>query len=341
MGRPTQKDVAELAGVSRATVSYVINKRSGGKVQITDETRQRVLGAIEQLGYRPNVLARGLRTQRTHLIAVMVSDLTNPYYPRFIRGVQSIANQLEYQTLIYDCNDDPDQELAFVEMMIGRRVDGVIMVPFHLEKADVQRLVDANIKVSMIGLEIQGINGVDHVCFEEHEAVKEVIRYLYDKGHRRIAHIAGRQDFPPGRNRLIACKEALEELGLSYDESLVRYGEFRRAGVRKLTESLFREKTDPNRPTALFAANDIMAIESLQTLTAKGWKVPEDVAICGFDNIPRSEVAVPDLTTVDQSSQLKGQKAAELLLSRLQEGSESMDSRFITIPPKLVIRNSS
>lgn len=341
MGRPTQKDVAELAGVSRATVSYVINKRSGGKVHITEETKQRVLGAIEQLGYQPNVMARSLRTQKTHLIAIMVSDLTNPYYPLLIRGVQAVANQHDYQILIYDCNNDPEQEKAFVNMMIGRRVDGIIMVPFHLGKEDIQRLIDANIRVAIVGISLKGMQTVDYIHFDEHQAIVDLINHLYDKGHRRIAHLAGRQDSPPGRNRLEAYKFALNKLGIPYDESLVRYGEFRRSGVRELTESLFTDKNQAERSTALFAANDIMAVEAMQTLTSNGWRVPEDVAICGFDNIPRSEVAVPALTTIDQSSQFKGQKAAELLLDRLQSNSESIDSRIITVPPHLIIRNST
>ncbi|MFT5193130.1 MAG: LacI family transcriptional regulator [Candidatus Promineifilaceae bacterium] len=340
MGRPTQKDVAELAGVSRATVSYVINKRSGGKVRITDETKLRVMSAIEHLGYQPNVMARSLRTQQTHLIAVMVADLTNPYYPLLVRGVQTVANQNDYQILIYDCNDDPEQEKAFVDIMIGRRVDGIIMVPFYLSAIDLNRLTEANIEVAVVGSGPK-IERADYAEVDEHSSVVELIQHLYDKGHRRIAHLAGRQDSPPGLNRLNAYKDILAKLNIPYDESLVRYGEFHREGVKELTLSLFPDRNQKDRPTALFAANDIMAIEALQTLTARGWRVPEDIAICGYDNIPRSQVAVPALTTVDQSAQLRGQTAAELLLGRLQKKGETIASRSITVPSSLIIRNST
>ena len=340
MGHPTQKDVAELAGVSRATVSYVINKRSGGNVQITEETKLRVLGAIEQLGYQPNVMARSLRTQQTHLLAVMVSDLTNPYYPLLIRGIQAIANQHDYQILIYDCNDEPEQEKAFVNMIIGRRVDGVIMVPFYLTATDLNRLTNANIELAVVG-STPKIEGADYIKVDEHGTVDEIIQHLYDRGHRRIAHIAGRQDSPPGQNRLNAYKDALARLNIPYDESLVRYGEFHKEGIKELTQSLFPDRDQENRPTALFAANDIMAIEALQTLTAHGWRVPEDVAIAGYDNIPRSQVAVPTLTTVDQSAQSRGQQAAKLLLDRLQQKDKALTSRSITVPSSLVIRNST
>lgn len=340
MGRPTQQDVADLAGVSRATVSYVINKRSGGKVRITEETRHRVLEAIKQLGYQPNVNARSLRTQQTHLLAVMVPDLTNSFYPLFVRGVQAVANKHDYQILIYDCNYDLDHERSFVDIMLRRYVDGIIMFPFHLSESEVARLKDKNMQVVIAG-STPMIEGMDRLQLDEQNGVMKIIQHLFDKGHRRIAHLAGRQDFPPGRNRLQAYKDALAQLNLPFDESLVRYGEFRQEGVKEQVLSLFSTPKQTNHPTALFAANDIMAIEALRTLTSNGWRVPEDVAICGFDNIPRSEVVVPSLTTVDQSAQLRGKRAAELLMDRLLIKNMPEKTRVITTPMELIIRNST
>lgn len=340
MSRPTQVDVARLAGVSRTTVSYVINNRSGGKVQITDETRQRVLAAIEQLEYQPDVAARSLRTQQTQLLAVMVTDLTNPFYPLLIRGAQMVVEKFDYQILVYDCHDRAEREQAFVETMLRWRVDGVIMVPFHLKAEDVAPLtrLDLNV-VTVIGAG-SPLVGVDNVQPAESAAILEMMQYLVHKGHWRIAHLAGCADTPPGQLRLQGYREALLQLGLPYDETLVRCGDFHREGVEALVLSLFPSPRQKDHPTALFAANDVMALEAIRVLTRQGWRVPEDVAVCGFDNIPEAELATPMLTTIDQFPQTMGQRAAELLLERLSS-KEQMEARNVTTPCRLVIRESA
>ncbi len=339
MGTPTQQDVARRAGVSRATVSYVINNRADGNVRISERTRQRVLQAIQELGYRPNVTARSLRTRRTQLLAIMVPDLTNPFYPQLIRGAQASADRRDYQLLVYDSNDDPARERAFVETVLRRRVDGVILVTFHLDASDVEQLTQAGIQVVAIGGRLRTA-GVDIVATRERLAVHEVIRYLVSRGHRRIAHLAGPPDTPPGQVRLRGYREGLAEAGIPYDESLVRYGTFQRAGVAELVTSLFPSREAEGRPTALFAANDVMAIEAVLTLTRHGWRVPEDVAVCGFDDIPEAELITPSLTTVGQDAQALGQQAAELLLERLSS-QEPIEVRHVSVPYRLVIRESA
>ncbi|HWQ12836.1 MAG TPA: LacI family DNA-binding transcriptional regulator, partial [Roseiflexaceae bacterium] len=223
MTTPTQEDVARLAGVSRATVSYVINGRSGGKVRISEETRRRVQEAARQLGYQPDAAARSLRTGRTRLLAVMVPDLTNPFYPLLIRGAQAVVEEHDYEIVIYDTIDRPEHEQAFIDVMLRRRVDGVILVAFHLEAEDVARLTQAGVRVVAVGGRLRGA-GVDTVATRERAAAIEAVRHLLARGHRRIAHLAGPQDTPPGRVRLQGYREALEAAGIGYDEALVRYG---------------------------------------------------------------------------------------------------------------------
>lgn len=340
MRRPTQKDVARLAGVSRATVSYVINGRSGGKVQITEETRRRVLKAIETLGYQPDFTARSLRTQRTHLLAIMVPDLTNPFYPLLVRGAQAAADEQDYQILVYDSDDTPTRECKFVEAMLRRRVDGVILVTFHLQTEDVMRLIGAGIQVVAIGGRLRTAQ-VDVVATRERLAVLELMRHLADRGHRRIAHLAGPQDTAAGEVRLRGYCEGLAEAGIPYDEALVRYGTFRQEGVSDSIPALFppAEKRD-HHPTALFAANDVMAIEAIRVLTGQGWRVPEDVAVCGFDNIPAATFVRPSLTTIGQNPQAMGQQAVGLLLERLG-AEEPIEIRHVSVPYQLVIRAST
>ncbi|HMP38892.1 MAG TPA: LacI family DNA-binding transcriptional regulator [Roseiflexaceae bacterium] len=307
MANATQEDVARLAGVSRATVSYVLNGQSGGKVRISDETRQRVLAAIEQLGYQPDAAARSLRTGRTQLLAVMVPDLTNPFYPLLIRGAQQRAEEHGYEILVYDTNDRAVREEAFVNTMLRRRVDGVILVSFHLD-------------------------------IRAAAAAAEAIRHLIERGHRRIAHLAGPYDTPPGKVRLQGYREALEAAAIDYDEQLVRYGSFQREGVADLALQLLQVAAPP--PTAIFAANDVMAIEVIRTLTHRGVRIPEDVAVVGFDNIPEADLVVPSLTTVGQDAQALGEQAAALLLERLA-GEDAAELRHISMPFRLIIRESA
>lgn len=319
-------------------VSYVINNRSGGNVRISEETRRRVLEVVQRLGYQPNMAARSLRTRRTQLLAVMVPDLTNPFYPMLIRGAQAAAEREDYQILVCDTNDTAAREHAFIDAMLRRRVDGVILVAFHLETADVERLLQAGTQVAAIGGRPRPA-GVDIVAPRERLAVHEVMQHLLARGHRRIAHLAGPPDTPPGRVRLQGYREALAEAGIPYDESLVLYGSFQRGGVAELVSSLFAPGRE-ERPTALFVANDVMAIEAMRTLGRLGWRIPEDVAVCGFDNIPEAEFVVPSLTTVDQEAQLIGERAVELLLERLGNQAPA-EARHVNIPYRLVIREST
>ncbi|MDI7278150.1 MAG: LacI family DNA-binding transcriptional regulator [Anaerolineae bacterium] len=337
--RPTQEDVAREAGVSRAVVSYVINNRSGGNVRISEETRQRVLTIVERLGYQPNVNARSLRTRKTQLIAVLVPDLTNPFYPHMIRGIQAAVEGSDYQIVVYDSDDSPARERAFVHTMLRRHVDGVVLVSFHLDARDVQRLTRAGTRAVAIGGRLR-MADIDVVATRERPAAQEIVRYLITRGHRRIAHLAGPQDTPPGQVRLRGYREALAEAGISYDEALVRYGTFKAEGVADLVNSAFASCAPADRPTALFAANDLMAIEAMRALGRLGLRVPDDVAVCGFDNIPAAELVNPPLTTIGQDCQRMGYQAGELLLDRLS-GRAASEPRRVSVPYRLIVRDSS
>jgi LacI family transcriptional regulator len=341
MSRPTQADVAKHAGVSRATVSLVINDRVRGNVRISEETQRRVWAAVEELGYQPNEVARSLRTQRTQLLALMVPDLANPFYPLLIRGAQSVVNDHDYQMLVYDSDDKSAREASFVDIMLRRRVDGVILVAFHLKGHEVQRLIKAGIEVVAIGPWL-GAAGIDVVAINERQAVNDVVRYLAGKGHQRIAHLAGSQDTPPGQYRLEGYRQGLAKAGLAYDPALVCFGVFRGEGIAELIPPLMSPPEPIEPPTAIVAANDLMAIEALRALKGAGYRVPQDVAVCGFDDIPQAEWVTPSLTTVGQNVGEMGRQAAMLLLQRLVNGTPNQRKPArVTVPHKLVIRDST
>ncbi len=341
MKRPTQLDVAKIAGVSRSTVSLIINDQLDGNVRISEETRQRVQAAVAELGYHPNRIAQSLRTQRTNLVALLVPDITNPYYPLLIRGAQNAADQQDYQLLIYDSDDSPARERSFVDTVLRRRVDGVILQSFHLSVADVSRLINAGIEVVAIGDALHAAGLEVSVTTSDHcSAIKALIKHLVAKGHQRIAHIAGPLNTPPGLERMRIYREALDEAGLPFDPALVKVGTFRRDGVADLVRSLVVGLPDSARPTAIFAANDLMAIETIHVLRGLGFQIPAEIAVCGFDDIPQSTWIRPALTTVGQNPYEQGKQAASLLLKRLL--SDAKDQvEYINVPYQLVVRGST
>jgi len=335
--RVTQADVAQKVGVSRYTVSCVINNRSGGNVRISDGTRQRVLAVVEELGYQPNIMARGLRTSRTMQIAIMVPDLTNPFYPLFIRSAQRILEERGYQILISDTHLTPERERKFLTSMLQGYVDGVISFSFYADREHLKSLRNLGIVVEELAYTEdfgEPINATEIFL-----AIKDMLNFLINKGHRRIAHLSGSLDTTPGRFRWQCYRDAIEVAGIAYDESLVGYGTFRRRDVPDLMASLFKDIHAPDRPTALFAANDVMAVEALHWLIQRDWRVPEDLAVCGFDNIPATSLVTPSLTTIDQNPHEFGRRTAQAIINQI-EGRETQEN-WHAVPCKLVLRDST
>jgi LacI family transcriptional regulator, repressor for deo operon, udp, cdd, tsx, nupC, and nupG len=343
MKKTTQKDVARLAGVSVATVSYILNNLDGGNIRISEETRTRVLNAIKELQYSPNLNARGLSTQRTQLLAILIPDLTDSFFAHAIRGVQSIVTQMGYDLLVYDCEWRPDRENDFVKAIHRRRVDGIILFSIYTSRASLEQLLSDGYKVVVVGNnpELQIPYGdLDTVGDNEYESVCQVIKYLVNIGHRRIAHITGPMDAISAEARLRGYRSGLLSAALPYDEQLIRYNtSFHRVGVEQWVMDLFFGEVQP-RPTALFAANDHIALEAIRVLQMNGLRVPRDVAVVGFDDVPEASLYVPALTTVSHSAQKLGAAAAELLLDRMEAG-VPIPARNRNIVCELVIREST
>jgi DNA-binding LacI/PurR family transcriptional regulator len=332
------KDVARHAGVSITTVSQVVNNSTGGNIRISQETRDRVWQAVQALGYTPNASARSLRTRKTNLLAVLVPDIANPFYPQLIRGIQDVASEHGYDLLVYDADDRPEREKTFVEAILRRQVEGVAMVPFYLGRADFERITQANIAVAIMTSTPPPMPGVDVLQVDDTQALGAMLDHLISKGHRRIAHLSGVLGTIAGDCRLAGYRRALERAGIPFDESLVCIGNFRAGCVPGLIEQLFAQAKQP--PTAIFAANDVMAIATIYDLKRRGLRVPDDIAVCGYDNIPEAGMMIPALTTIDQQMQQEGQMLARLLIERL-ESKNKLVERAIPLEFRLVIRDST
>lgn len=335
MKRPSSRDVARLAGVSQATVSYVINGREDGRLRVSPETRDRVLDAIRTLGYQPNAAARALRTQRTQLVALLTPDLANPFYPVLAQAIQDVLQVQNFELLISNSRGEAALERRFLDSVVRRGADGAIVVAWHLTPLAIDQVLGAGVAFVSVGSDF-GHSGISIVASRDHRGAAQAVRYLARKGHRRIAHIAGDQSTPPGRLRLESYRTAITVAGMPLENDLIVYGDFTRGSARGPAQALL-SRDDP--PSAIFAANDTMAVDALLTAQELGYQVPDDVAIVGYDDTTEALLVRPQLTTVHQPVAQMGRAAAEILLERIEQS--ALEPRRIILDTDLVVRGSA
>src|ERR1700757_1635062 len=308
--RPTQKDIALAAGVSQAAVSLVLNKSETPSVP--DATRARILKLAGEMGYQPHHPARMLRRARTMALACVVPDITNPFYPGLVRGVQSVAAPAGYDVLMFDTDGSEEGEARAISWLLQGRADGVVGPFFHLGIPQLSTLAGQGVPI--VRLESRHKTGgglpIDSVYIDNAEASAAVTRYLIAPGHRRIAMILA--EVGPSQQRALGYTSVMRAAGLTADVGTERRysGE---SGARAMTEILARKR---NRPTAVFGANDMLAVGAMVFARSAGLSVPDDIAIAGFDDIPAAKLL--GLTTVRQPEFDLGALAANTLLGRLQ-----------------------
>lgn len=325
----TIEDVARLAEVSKTTVSHVLT----GKRPVAPETRARVETAISQLRYRPNGLARSLRTRTTHMVALVIPDITNPFYPLLHRGLEDGLDG-DYRTFLCSTDGRPEREREFLEEVADRRVDGVVIDSFTMQH-HAAATVPASIPIVRIGTTVVDDPNHDTVHADDENGASAATRHLVAKGHRRIAMIQG----PPGAGgaRNAGYRRVLEERGLPVDGSLVVSGDWTRPGGTRAAEQLLRL---PDPPTAIFCANDLMALGALDACRSHDKDVPGDVAIVGYDDIEAAAMVLPPLTTVSNPAYETGFLAGVLLRERMT-GAYRGAPRTATLPCRLVERATS
>jgi len=333
--RPTQEDVARVAGVSRATVSYVINNRTDGNVRISEETRCRVLEAIEELGYRPNVLARSLRQGQTHTIGMIVPDNTNPFFAEVARGVEDTSFEQGYSVILCNSDRDLDKELLYTNVLAEKRVDGILFVAAGMSTERICALQERRMPVIVVDRDIPDV-AVDSVMTANERGGWLATRHLIELGHRRIGCIAGPSDVTPSAERVTGYRQALREAGLPMDEALIMKGDFQyESGYQAARQLLSME--DP--PTAIFACNDLMAVGAISAAVRLGRQVPADLSVVGFDDVPLASFANPALTTIVQPKYEIGVVAATMLLERMQDPDRPPHRKVLDT--ELVVRQST
>ena len=328
----TIKDVARLAGVSTTTVSHVINETR----YVSDELRASVLAAMEELNYRPNVLARGLRRGETKTIGLVVPDNSNPFFAEVARIVENIGFENGYSVILCNSDGNLEKEAAYVNVLIAKQVDGVIYIAAGSKYEHLHELTMAGIPVVVADRDIPQTLA-DVVLVDNERGGYDATRYLLSLGHRRIACIAGPSDLTPSADRVHGYRRALGEFGIPIEEKWIVPGDFRYQGGEAAIAELLR-LGEP--PSAVFVCNDVMAIGALRAVRSAGLQIPGDVSIVGFDDIPLASAVSPALTTVAQPIVELATLAAQLLMSRTQSDQQDGPKQRIVLDTELIVRGS-
>jgi len=342
--QPTMSDVARLAGVDSSTVSRALNARTAAMLR--PETVARVKAASAELGYRPNVLARGLRTQRTHTIGLLLPDVTNPFFPPIIRGIEDVFAPAGYVLLIANTDNVVEREDQGLDSLVARQVDGMMLATSHLDVAtDAARL--GGIPVMLVNRRDRS-SVVPSVVPDDAIGVRLVVEHLHALGHREIALVSGPLNTSTGRDRRDTFVEVAGALGLPTD-MVVHADLYDLPSGRRATERILDAHGE--RPTAIFASNDLLAVGALTALRARGLRVPEDLSLVGYNDMPLVDLLDPALTTVHVDQYEMGRQAAIVMLGLLGSPPDADDASGATrngtsptdvaIVPELVVRRST
>ncbi len=333
-GPATLRDVARLAGVHPGTVSRALNPQTRGLVN--ERTARRVLDAAEELGYRPNPIARGLRTNRSHTIGVLVPDLMNPLFAAVVRGIEDGLREAGYTPLIANTDNDAERERSAYEAMSARQVDGFIAATAVRDHWLLEDRASRGAKVVLVNRRVDS-DAIPAVIGDDRTGVRLAVEHLAELGHRRIAHVAGSQALYTGWSRHVGFRDAMCSRELRLDDDLIVFSETftTREGARCCAELLDRRRDF----TAVVAGNDLLALGCYDALEERGLRCPEDVSVVGYNDMPFVDRFRPPLTTVRVPHYELGSIAAELMLEQLQE--LDTPARQLLLPPELVVRGST
>ncbi|MDH4618785.1 catabolite control protein A [Brevibacillus sp. AY1] len=325
-------DVAREAGVSMATVSRVVN----GNPNVKPMTRKKVLGAIERLGYRPNAVARGLASKKTTTVGVIIPDISSLFFSELARGIEDIATMYKYNIIL--CNSDQrlEKELQLINTLLEKQVDGLLFMGAEIKEDHLQALTSTQVP-TVLAATRDADNKLPSVTIDHYQAAYDATEALIQRGHKRIGMITGPMNDPlGGLMRFEGYKQALKDAGISLDEALVAGGNlFYESGLSHTKE--FLQLKEP--PTAIFAANDEMAIGAIHAVQDSGLHVPNDVEVIGHDNIRLTEMVRPRLTSVVQPMYDIGAVAMRLLTKYMNN--EHVEEHVVLLPHRIEYREST
>lgn len=328
----TLRDVARLTGVSVSTVSRVLN----GSKLVNESTRRIVLRAIDSLGYQPSRVARRLRAEKglANLIGVIIPDIQNPFFADVVRGVEDVARQHGYMVFLGNSDEDTRKERVYLDLMRAESVDGLILPPISEKDEAGSEIAQSGIPMVCVDRRLARVT-VDTVVVDNVRGAYEAVEHLVRLGHRRIGFIGGRPEISTSRERFEGYTKALRDHGMEVDSSLARHGDSRQASGRRATEALLDL---PQPPTAVFVGNNLMTLGSLEAIHLRDLRIPHDIAIVSYDDMPWALALDPPLTAVRQPGYEIGRQAMDLLLQRIKDPSRS--TTLVVLQPELIVRKS-
>ncbi len=325
-------DVAREAGVSMATVSRVVN----GNPNVKPATRKKVLETIKRLGYRPNAVARGLASKRTTTVGVIIPDISSLFYAELARGIEDIATMYKYNIILSNSDQKQEKEIDLIDAMLEKQVDGLLFMSNHITEEHMHAFQTSPVPVILSSTSDPN-NELPSVNINNKQAAYDATRLLTDKGHQRIAFISGPKEDPlAGQDRLNGYKEALQDAGLAWDEQLVEYGDYRYDSGLEAAQTLIGRS---DRPTAILAMNDEMAIGAIHACQDEGLAIPDDVEIIGFDNTRLASMVRPRLTSVVQPMYDIGAVSMRLLTKYMNN--EKVEDHKVVLPHRIEEREST
>jgi LacI family transcriptional regulator len=328
----TVRDVARKAGVSAMTVSRVINGQPG----VSAETRVKIEAAIAQLDYAPSKVASSLISSKTELIGMIVPDVSNPFFGPIVRGAETTARRAGYRLLLCNSESDLRLERDYVADLVAHRVEGLLIAPVgDRSEAHLVRLVEGSFPIVLLDRSVAGLS-VDSVTLDNADGARRMVGHLAAVGHRRIAFVTDADDVSTGRQRLSGLKDGLADAGIPFIEDLVFHTTTDQMGGYRAAQQILGME---QRPTCIFAVNNMTAVGIMQALRQANLRVPEDISLVCFDDVQHLAVISPFLTVVDQPAETMARVAMQLLLERIA-GNAGKQARTVTFPGTLIVRES-
>ncbi|MFC5405402.1 LacI family DNA-binding transcriptional regulator [Cohnella soli] len=316
------KDIAKYLNVSVSSVSKTIN----GTGRVGKETRERIMKAIEELGYQPNEVARSLKRKSANSLGVIVSDLSNPFYSKVIKGIESVASRNDHHVIVCNSNEDAHKEEEYVKLLMQNRVSGLIIASVGGNPKALKPYIRSGIPFVFIDNEPRIDEQYNLVTIDNIKASYELTQHLLDQGHRHLAIITGPLDQSTALERKLGFEKCLSDNGVTMSEQWVGSGEFKQAsGYAIMKDWLKRDQL----PTALFAANDFLLYGATKALYERGLRIPDDMAVACFDADDETGLIRPRLTSVVQPAYDIGAAAAEMIMRRKQEGAPRQAERIV------------
>ncbi|MDI6600641.1 MAG: LacI family DNA-binding transcriptional regulator [Thermoanaerobacteraceae bacterium] len=325
MDKVTIKEVAKKANVSIATVSRVLNNN----YPVSEDVRLKVLEAISELNYQPNGVARSLKSKRTHMIGIVVADITNPYFMQIAKGVESVVSSKGYNLIFCSTNENPTKELKLLRLLNEKRVDAIVLATCDKDGSYIKQLIEHGTPVIMVDRKIHGLNA-DTIVEDNFNAAYNITNYLINKGHKKISVVNGLLSISTGKERFEGFKKALEDNGILLIEKYVLKGNFNREDAYNAVKNMIKEQRE-DLPTAIFAANNLMAEGAMIAIYEQGLRIPEDISIVSFGDLSVPQLIKPKLTLISQNAYVIGQKAGEIALEKIN-GEKDNYREYVMVP---------